>query len=90
MGIKDIIQQKDISKTEILLKRKLAFSKHKRCNYDLQELNFIEAANGIALIKEGIIFYFYPDAIGYDWEGQYNIIIPYKRLKENNINLKIE
>ncbi len=38
----------------------------------------LEHADGVALLKEGILFYYYPYSIGVGSEGQYNLIIPIK------------
>ena len=41
--------------------------------YSGEEL--IDQANGVAIINEGILFYFHPYTIGGGYEGQYNLII---------------
>lgn len=40
----------------------------------------IELADGVALVNEGILFYYYPYTAGCAAEGQYNLIIPKKYL----------
>lgn len=87
LTLRDIIFQKDYPKLEMLLKKKLVFEKRQRQVSQLQNQTFLKDIDGIALIKEGLLIYFYPDNIGYGYEGQYNIIFPYEQLRENGINL---
>lgn len=86
---KDIIHNKDKAKLETLLKRKLAWEIYQRGRNDKQDISFIDNIDGIALIKEGLLVYFHSYNIGCGAEGQYNIVLPYRQLKENNIILKV-
>lgn len=87
LTLRDLVSEKDYPKLEMLLKKKLAWKKRQRNISQLQSLFFLKHIDGIALIKEGLLIYFYPDNIGYGYEGQYNIIFPYEQLRENGINL---
>lgn len=69
LTLRDIIFQKDYSKLEMLLKKKLVWEKRQRNVSQLQNLSFLKHIDGIALIKEGLLIYFYPDNIGYGYEG---------------------
>lgn len=89
LTLKDIVSAKDKEKLEVLLRQKLAWLKYKRGCPELQDISFLDNINGIALIKEGLLIYFYPDNIGYGYEGQYNVVLPYKQLKKNGINLRV-
>lgn len=89
LTLRDIILEKDYLKIEMLLKKKLACEKKQRGVSQLQKLSYLKYIDGIALIKEGLLIYFYPDNIGYGYEGQYNIVFPYKQLKGNGISLGI-
>ena len=44
-------------------------------------LELLKARNGCALIREGLIIYYYPYEIGAGADGQFNAVIPYDRLK---------
>lgn len=88
LALKDILFQKDYSELEILLKKKLVWEKRQKNVSQLQSLSFLKHIDGIALVKEGLLIYFYPYNIGYGYEGQYNIIFPYEQLKENGISLR--
>ena len=53
----------------------------------MQDISYIDNISGIALVEEGVLFYFLPYTIGYGYEGQYNVVLPYKQLEENGIQL---
>ncbi len=87
LTLRDIVSPKDKAKIEPLLRRKLAWCRYKRGNYYMQDISFIDNISGVALVKEGLLVYFLPYTIGCGAEGQYNVILPYKQLKENGIHL---
>lgn len=89
LGMKDIVRNKDKAKLETLLKRKLAWKMYQRTRHYPQNISFIDNIDGLALIKEGLLVYFHPYNIGCGAEGQYNVVFPYRQLKENNIILKV-
>ena len=87
LKLRDIISPKDRSKIEPLLRRKLAWIRYKSGNYYMQDISYIDNISGVAFVEEGLLVYFLPYTIGYGYEGQYNIVLPYKQLKENGIQL---
>ncbi len=50
-------------------------------------LALIAKMDGCALLNEGLVVYFHPYTIGSGAEGQYNALIPYEELKNENIRL---
>lgn len=77
LTIPDVMAQYDRSDIEPLLadayKSEAALRDILDDRYSGEEL--IDQANGVAIINEGILFYFHPYTIGGGYEGQYNLII---------------
>lgn len=48
--------------------------------YTLESKDVLERANGCALIKEGLVIYFYPYNLGCGADGQFEVVIPYEAL----------
>lgn len=87
-----VAQLEDLIKSESLPKlEKLLFKYLKNYNgelwvdcrtniKDIKPSDILNDRNGCALIKEGLVIYYYPYNIGSGAEGQFNAIIPYKEL----------
>lgn len=88
MMVDDIILKTDFPKVEKLLKGKIAWMK-KQSGTQLEDINYLENSSGVALIKEGLLVYYYSYKIGFGFEGQINVIIPYSQLEKEGVPLKI-
>ncbi len=77
MGVSDIVTAE--TKDNIANSLYLEYCREKATNGftpgDITGEYLIEKANGIALVNEGILFFFHPYNIGCGAEGQYNLII---------------
>ena len=85
----NILSKTDYTKIERLLESKLLWMKEQRDALPLQEINYLENCSGVALIEEGLLFYYCPYTIGAGYEGQYNVVISYEQLKKSGINITI-
>lgn len=77
LTLKDLVAEKDIPQIERQLKDTLAEMKQERNAPPLQDIVFLEACSGVALIKEGLLVYYHAYTIGAGFEGEYNVVIPY-------------
>ena len=55
---------------------------------DYQAEQLISLMDGCALLKEGLLIYYYPYTIGCGADGEFIAIIPYEVLKANGIRFK--
>ena len=75
LTLKDLVSEKDIPQIEEKLKDALTQMKLQRGAGSLQDIDFLEACTGVAMIKEGLLVYYHPYTIGAGFEGQYNVVI---------------
>ncbi len=87
-----VAQLEDLIKSDSLPKLEELLFKHLKnysgdlwvdCRTNIQDIkpsDILNERNGCALIKEGLIIYYYPYNIGSGAEGQFNAIIPYEEL----------
>lgn len=89
-----LIGKSDEAKMEKLLLKYLSNGNEKWPDSAERVANYSEASllskmDGCALLKEGLIIYYYPYTIGCGADGQFIAIIPYEVLKDNGIKLKV-
>lgn len=87
-----VAQLEDLIKNESMSKLAKLLFKYLRnyngdlwvdCRTNVKDINpsdILNDRNGCALIKEGLVIYYYPYNIGSGAEGQFNAIIPYEEL----------
>lgn len=90
----DLIAPSDEAKMEKLLLMCLSNGSEK-WNADADRVAYhsksslVSQMDGCALLKEGLLIYYYPYTIGFGADGQFNAVIPYEVLKKNGIKLKV-
>jgi len=76
LTIKDYIVRHNNTELMDLIQREYQVSAKAKGFEPSSGEELIKKADGIALLNEGILIYFYPYNIGFGAEGQYNLIIP--------------
>ncbi len=62
------------------------FVHHRRCDPS-EYTDILHRADGCALIKEGLIIYFYPYNLGAGADGEYEAVIPYDELLQAKVRI---
>ena len=90
----DFVNQSDEKKLENLLLKYLRNENGRWADDNVRvtmysKKSLLSQMDGCALLKEGLIIYYYPYTIGSGADGEFIAIIPYEVLKTNGIKLKI-
>ena len=83
----DFINQSDEKKMEDVLQQYL-HNGNGRWAREESNKSLLSQMDGCALLKEGLIIYYYPYTIGSGADGEFIAIIPYEVLEANSIKLK--
>jgi len=90
----DFVNQSDEKKLENILLKYLRNENGRWADDNVRvtmysKKSLLSQMDGCALLKEGLIIYYYPYTIGSGADGEFIAIIPYEVLKTNGIKLKI-
>ena len=87
LAYEDLIDQADEKELESLLKQYL-HNEYRSWTEGESKKSLLSQMDGCALLKEGLIIYYYPYTIGSGADGEFFAIIPYNVLKAHGIELK--